>query len=101
MQEFGHESSEASQEEMEAHVNGNTADKPVGAEARKHHHLEENELPWSESEEPFKGRRGAVQSQARSPWSMCIRGVVFAAAILSGLTALRNTVNPKLAAAIQ
>jgi len=101
MQESGHESSEASAEEMQAHVYRDTNQKPIGAEARKHHHLEENELPWSESEELFNGRRGPVQSQPQTPWSMCIRGVAFATAILSGLTALRSTANTKLAAVFQ
>merc|ERR1719359_2645144 len=40
MQETGQESSKASTEEMMAHVLSREHDKPTGAEARKHHHME-------------------------------------------------------------
>lgn len=49
MAETGHESSRASTEEIMAHVSRET-EKPKGAEARRHHHFVENELPWSEVE---------------------------------------------------
>lgn len=57
MQENGQQDAKVSTEEMVAHVDkdkctsSNCTEKPTGDEARKHHHFEENELPWSESEE--------------------------------------------------
>jgi len=50
MQDSGHATSKASEEEMKAHVGRDTDEKPKGSEARQHHHFEEHELPWSESE---------------------------------------------------
>merc|ERR1719157_167222 len=67
MQSSGHESSESTEEEMQAHIDLDTEEKPKGAEARKHHHFEENELPWSEAEELFNGRGASVRSQPQSP----------------------------------
>merc|ERR1719181_1653104 len=51
MRETGQDTHQASEEEIMAHVN-REAEKTVvtGAEARKRHHFEENELPWSEAE---------------------------------------------------
>jgi len=95
MQKTGHDSSMASEEEMNAHVDRDTDEKPKGAEARKHHHFEENELPWSEAEELFNGSGGSVRSQPRSFLGMCIRGGAFAAAILFGARAHSNTADTK------
>jgi len=59
MQETGHQDSKLSKEELMAHVKDESSrctgsgciDQPKGAEARMHHHFQENELPWSETEE--------------------------------------------------
>jgi len=53
MRETGQDTASASREEIMAHVTQDSAAarKPTGEAARKHHHFEENELPWSEAEE--------------------------------------------------
>jgi len=66
MQRSGDESSESSEEEMQAHIDLDIEEKPKGAEARKHHHSEEIELPWSEVEELFNGRGRSERNQPRS-----------------------------------
>jgi len=50
MKHSGHATSKASEDEMNAHVGRGIDEKPKGSEARQHHHFEEHELPWSESE---------------------------------------------------
>merc|ERR1740130_2015798 len=48
----GHTEATLSAEELHAHVQSkHEAELPVGAEARKQHHFEENELPWDHTEE--------------------------------------------------
>jgi len=63
MQGSGHATSKASEEEMKAHVGRDTEEKPRGPEARQHHHFEEHELPWSDSEKLL------VPSARTKPWS--------------------------------
>merc|ERR1719162_925426 len=66
LQESGHETSEASVAAMEAHVDGDTDQQLKGAEARKHHNLAENQLYWSEVEEPLLPFGHSTRSQPRS-----------------------------------
>merc|ERR1719162_1669591 len=70
----GHETSQASIEAMEAHVDGDTHEKPKGAQAQKLHSLAENQLYWSEVEEPLLPLGHSVRSQ---PWSTSCAGYVF------------------------
>jgi len=51
---------------MEAHVDGDTDQKPKGAEARKHHNLAEHQLYWSEVEETLLPFGHSARSQPRS-----------------------------------
>jgi hypothetical protein len=55
------------EEELKAHVDSDTEQKPKGAEARSQHHFEENELQWSESEELLLPFGGTHHSQPRGP----------------------------------
>jgi len=66
LRESGHETSEASIATMEAHVDGNIDQKPKGAEAREHHSLAENQLYWSEVDEPLLPFGHPARSQPRS-----------------------------------
>merc|ERR1719326_2089575 len=75
MQGTGQES-KASNEEIMAHVN-REGQKPTGAEARKQHHFEENELPWSEAEELLLPIRSS-RTHALHPRSMLRTIAVFA-----------------------
>merc|ERR1719491_1176444 len=66
LRESGHETSKASVAAMEGHVDGDTDQKPKGAEAKKHHNLAENQLQWSEFEEPLSPFGHSARSQPRS-----------------------------------
>jgi hypothetical protein len=80
MQENGQQDSKASMEEMTAHVDNdkctgsNCSEKSIGVEARKHHHSEENDLPWSENEEllvpakrvPFPSSKSTAAGEHRT-----------------------------------
>jgi len=66
MQASGHATSKATEEEMNAHVGRDTEAKPKGAEAREHHHLEQHDLQWSESEELLLPLGGSTRSKPRS-----------------------------------
>jgi hypothetical protein len=64
MQETGHTDTSLSKDEMIDHINSDTcgAEEPVGAEARKHHHFAENELPWDDSEELLRPKATSAVS---------------------------------------
>jgi len=51
MQATGQENAKHSTEEMQAHVDSDKCTLPKGPEAREHHNLKENELPWDATEE--------------------------------------------------
>jgi hypothetical protein len=94
MKENGQKGSKLSQDELQAHldersrncdVDGDcTHNKPTGTEARAHHHLEENLLPWSESEEllmPVQRRpQGKLLSALRKVVGLVILGSLALAA---------------------
>jgi len=66
MREPGHETSMASMQDMTAHVDVDANQKPKGAEARKHHNFAENQLQWSEVEEPLLPFGHSARTQPRS-----------------------------------
>jgi len=62
----GYESSKASAGEMTAYDHRDSEEKPKGAQARAHNRFEENELLWSEFEEPTSKRGGSEQNPPQS-----------------------------------
>jgi len=66
MQESGHETAEASIEDTKAHFDADTDQQLKGAEAMKHHNFVENQLQWSEVDEPLVPFRHSARSQPRS-----------------------------------
>jgi hypothetical protein len=95
MKETGHTNSKLTEDELAAH--NSTEDSPEkvkGAEARKHHHFAENELPWTEAEKllvPVPSE----QTQRRGPWQVFIVFVMLSL----GVTVLMWFARKKLAAA--
>ena len=66
LQESRHETAEASIEDTKAQVDADIDQKPKGAEAMKHHNFVENQLQWSEVDEPLVPFRQSARSQPRS-----------------------------------
>jgi len=60
------ETSKVSTEDLKAHVEGDTEQKPKGAAARRHHDYVENELQWSAVEKPLLPFGHSARSQPRS-----------------------------------
>lgn len=71
IQTTGHESAQHTKEEIQVIVGADSRILPVGDEAREHHNLPENELPWDEVEELLHSATGpesdVVSLQAANP----------------------------------
>merc|ERR1719162_2714175 len=67
----GQKSGQHTNEEMQVIVGSDSSILPVGDEAREHHNLPENELPWDEVEEllhpPTGSENDVVSLQAANP----------------------------------
>jgi hypothetical protein len=94
MKETGHSSSKLTDLELAAHNRPEDSERVTGSEARKYHHFEENELPWTEAEKllvPVPSE----QTQRRGPWQVFIVFVMLSL----GVTVLMWFARTKLAAA--
>mmetsp|Transcript_44001 Transcript_44001/g.68580 ORF Transcript_44001/g.68580 Transcript_44001/m.68580 type:complete len:559 (+) Transcript_44001:74-1750(+) len=98
MQQNGEKDSKASKEEIMEHINNDScgADEPVGEEARKHHHFEENELPWDNEEELLRpmAKLGELE-QANSPVHRLLSFVAPSVAMSALLFACRKALSSK------
>jgi hypothetical protein len=68
MQKTGQQESKASKEEIQQRIDSDTcaADEPKGIDARQHHHLVENQLPWDTSEELLRPATNSMDPRPRS-----------------------------------